>query len=183
MGTCGILAEALRYPAPGQAEVLQRSLALIAAGAVRQSFEAFVRAVHDYSLGEWEEVYTHTLDLNPSLALYIGFQTWGESYQRGQFMADLNREMQVYSIDMEGELPDHLIPVLRYLDVAEQPLPELCETLSPALRRVLGVLRQVDARNPYLHLLEAIDLATQPLAATPKEAPEQGDLQPVWKTG
>lgn len=165
MGEFQFLAETLRYPTPDLQEALQAGLWNLPKGATRTAISVFLKRVGRLDLGEWEEVYTHTFDLNPSLALYVGYQTWGESYQRGEFMAALNREMQAYAIDMAGELPDHLIPVLRYLDVAKQPLPELCETLSPALRRVTSVLRKSDARNPYLHLLEAIDQAVQSLPA------------------
>ena len=56
---------------------------------------------------------------------------------------------------MDGELPDHLIPILRYLDLTSQPLPELVDVLEPAVQRMLSGLRQAEASNPYTHLLEA----------------------------
>jgi len=70
-------------------------------------------------------------------------------------MAKLNRAMAELDIDPEGELPDHLIPVLRYLAAAEQPLPELAEHLPTALERMIAILKEKDRGNPYLHVYEA----------------------------
>jgi nitrate reductase delta subunit len=150
-----LVAEAFCYPAPGQVERIVERLERVPPGDARRAVESFVGKVRLLSLGEWEELYTRTLDLNPPAAPYIGFQTWGESYQRGLFLSTLNRALLEAGVETEGELPDHLIPVLRYLGQAVEPLPELVEVLSPALRRIHDVLRQADAASPYLDLLAA----------------------------
>jgi nitrate reductase delta subunit len=67
----------------------------------------------------------------------------------------MNRALMEADIDSENELPDHLIPVLRYLAAAPAPLAELVVVLEPALRRMLEGLRKADADNPYLYVLEA----------------------------
>ena len=159
MGTCTILAEALRYPAPGRLEALRSSARQIEDAAVRQHFDAFLQGIQKLTLGQWEEVHTSTLDLSPAVAPYIGFQTWGESYQRGAFMSSLNRAIDENQIDLDGELPDHLAPVLRYLDVVQAPLPELNEVLPPAVHKMLALLRKNDNHNSYVPLLEAIECA------------------------
>ena len=156
MSTYALLAEALRYPAPGRIEILQAGTIEMPEGAVKRAFSTFVAGVQDLSLGEWEELHTRTLDLNPPSAPYLGYQMWGDSYQRGNFMANLNQTFRAEEIDLDGELPDHLIPILSYLDSVSRPLPELVEVLEPALERMLAGLRKAEAGNPYTHLLEAI---------------------------
>jgi nitrate reductase molybdenum cofactor assembly chaperone NarJ/NarW len=150
-----LLAESFRYPAPGHLEVLERGQKSLAAGSEKEQIGLFLIQVRRLSLGAWEELHTRTLDLNPPAAPYIGFQTWGESYQRGEFLAKMNREIMECGIDADGELPDHLIPLLRYLAKADHPLAELGEVIDPAIQRMAAALRQADATNPYLHLLEA----------------------------
>ena len=67
------------------------------------------------------------------------------------------------AIDLEGELPDHLAPVLRYLGHAAGLLPELIDVLPKAIQRMLDVLGSADPGNPYLNLLEATSLACKDL--------------------
>jgi nitrate reductase delta subunit len=156
MGTFNILAEAFRYPAPGLLKILEANQAHIAERQIQTSYTSFLRQTKTLSLTEWEELYTRTLDLSPAVAPYIGFQMWGEGYQRGSFMALMNHAMQMEAIETEGELPDHLIPVLRYLEVAAHPPAELLEALKPAVKRMRAVLHKADPDNPYNHLLQAV---------------------------
>ncbi len=154
--TLASLAEAFSYPAPGRLAALNRGLAAMPDGAGKRAYAAFLRSLAGLSLGEWEELYTRTLDLNPPAAPYVGYQVWGENYARGAFLASMGRALAGAGIDPGGELPDHLGPVLRYLAVAPQPLPELLEALDPALERMLTALRKAEPDNPYVSLLEAV---------------------------
>ena len=154
--TYTILGEAFCYPAPGRLESLEDGLARLPAGGEKKALSSFLGRVRRFSLAEWEELYTRTFDLNPSVAPYIGFQTWGENYHRGAFLSEMNREVQAAGVDAEGELPDHLIPVLRYLGKAARPIPELVEVLDPALQRMQAALRKADPDNPYIDLLETV---------------------------
>ncbi len=156
-----VFARALAYPAPGRLEELQRDLASLPEGPARRSFGAFLAEVQALSLGQWEELCTRTLDLNPPAAPYVGYQTWGESYQRGVFLAKMSRALWEAGVDTRGELPDHLAPVLTYLARAPQPLPELLEILPPALERLVKTLRATDRDNPYVRLFEAVQAACQ----------------------
>jgi nitrate reductase delta subunit len=150
-----LLAEALRYPAPGHLAALEGGAKALPSGSEKQAMLVFLGKIRRLSLGDWEELHTRTLDLNPPAAPYVGFQTWGESYQRGAFLSKMNRALMEADIDSENELPDHLIPVLRYLAVAPAPVAELLAILEPALRRMLETLRKADAENPYLFVLDA----------------------------
>jgi nitrate reductase molybdenum cofactor assembly chaperone NarJ/NarW len=153
------IADALEYPAPGRLQKLQSGLDALPAGTVKTELAAFVRHIEQLSLGEWEELHTRTLDLNPPAAPYVGYQTWGESYARGEFMAQMSQALASTGIDPCGELPDHLAPVLRYLDRSSQPLPELATVLKPSIQRMLAVLQKAEPQNPYCHLLHAAVLA------------------------
>lgn len=151
-----LLAEAFRYPQPGLIEQLEAGLTDADRSPAREALAKFVRKVSKLSLSEWEELYTRTLDLSPEVAPYIAFQVWGESYQRGEFMSKMNRALFEQGIETEGELPDHLIPVLRYLSITDNPLPELVEHFEPAVKRMAAVLRKKDSKNLYNHLFAAV---------------------------
>lgn len=150
-----LFAETFRYPAPGRLEILERGLQSLR-GAALQGYTAFVKGIQSLSLSEWEELYTRTWDLNPTAAPYIGYQIWGENYQRGNFMASLNRKMLEQGIDADGELPDHLIPVLRYLAIDSTPLPELLEIFPSAIERIRNTLQKADPDNPYTRLVDSL---------------------------
>jgi len=162
-----LLAEAFCYPDPGRLAVLKKGLETLKTSGVKRSVAAFVDEIQRLSPGEWEELYTRTFDLNPMTAPYIGYQTWGESYQRGAFLSKMNRELLEAGIDSQGELPDHLIPVLLYLGQARKPLPELVEVLDPALQRMATGLRKADSSNPYLGLFEAMRILGKGLKKEP----------------
>jgi len=151
-----LAAEAFCYPAPGLLEALLSGLAGLPAKPETNGIERFLAQVRGLSLSEWEELYTRTFDLNPPSAPYIGFHMWGESYQRGNFMALMNRALMENEIEMEGELPDHVIPVLRYLGRVDQPLPELREVLQPGFERIRTGLHKADPENPYLLLFDSL---------------------------
>ncbi len=152
--TCQLLAEALRYPAPGLDARLASALPAVPDSGIRKSIASFVRAIQSISQGEWEELYTRTFDLSPAVAPYLGYHIWGDGYPRGKLMADLNRAYRDQGINDQGELPDHLSLVLRYLSTGAPPPPELAEVFSPATHKMLAILRKADKHNPYITLLE-----------------------------
>ena len=130
--------------------------------------QAFLAKIGRLSLAEWEVLYTETLDLSPSVAPYVGFQTWGESYQRGEFMARLSQVYRKIQVDQQGELPDHLLPVLNYLAVEAQPITELVEVLESALERMRATLQKREPGNPYLDWFAACQEAVRRELLNPK---------------
>lgn len=156
MAELSVLAEAFSYPAPGRLENWTEGLNQWAESPGRNEYVVFLRALQPLSQGELEELYTRTLDLNPECAPYLGYQMWGDSYKRGSLMSQLNQVMQGNQIDLDGELPDHLTPVLRYLDQATEPVPELLEIFKPAVEKIIQKLKKQDPDNPYCHLLQAV---------------------------
>jgi nitrate reductase delta subunit len=71
-------------------------------------------------------------------------------------MAQLNQALHGAGVDTDGELPDHLIPILRYLDRNSQPPPALLDVLEPAIQGMRNTLHKAEPDNPYGHLFDAI---------------------------
>lgn len=175
MPILALLAEAFRYPVLGQMERLETGLAETEQGPGHKELAQFIRRIKRLPAAEWEELYTRTFDLNPAVAPYIGYQIWGESAPRRNWMSRLSRAMGEQGIDLGGELPDHIVPILRYLAAADRPETDLLEKYETAVKRMTTVLSEKDPQNPYLLLLEAaLESAPRPL--------EEPTLQPVKNT-
>ena len=162
MGTYALLADSLCYPKSGYLNALQTQLDRSPGFPGKESLEIFYQEMGILSLGQQEELYTRTLDLNPLTAAYVGYQIWGESYKRGEFMALMNQEMDKYAVDKSGELPDHLIPILRYLDVNPTPKSELLDVLERAIQKMSSSLKKSDPENPFMHVFAALLSVSQP---------------------
>ncbi len=170
MHTAEVIADGYRYPTPDSLVSLTEAIEDSTSGAVKRHLTRFVDEVGRLPFGAWEELHTATLDLSPKFVPYVGHVVWGENYRRGEFMADLNRAMYDAGVDLEGELPDHVAPVLRYLGRVDEPLTDLVEVLPGALSTMAQTLAKADADNPYLHLLAATadcsaDVAGRPAAS------------------
>ena len=150
-----VVALAYRYPGTGSLERLTDAVTSLPHGAPRRSLERFISAVGSLELGEWEELHTGTLDLSPQFVPYVGYVTWGEDYRRGKFMADLKRDMVRHDIDLSGELPDHIEPVLRYLGRVPAPLTDLTDVLATSVATMAATLATAAPDNPYRHVLAA----------------------------
>jgi nitrate reductase delta subunit len=156
MTELSMFAEAFSYPVPGRLENWMAGLSALPESPGQTEYAAFLQALQPLSQGELEELHTRTLDLNPEFAPYLGYQIWGDSYKRGSLMSRLNKVMQENQIDLGGELPDHLMPVLRYLGQAKDPVPDLIQIFEPALEKMIQKLKKQDPDNPYRHLLQAV---------------------------
>ncbi len=150
-----VVALGFRYPTPFQLGELEEAVATHLQGTVRSRMDDFVGEVSQLELGEWEELHTATLDLSPKFVPYLGHVAWGENYRRGEFMADLKRDMERCGVGLLGELPDHIEPVLRYLSATSKPLPDLLEIAAESVATMRSVLVKADRHNPYRHLLSA----------------------------
>ncbi len=155
MKTTEVVALGYRYPTPTSAADLTRAIEADTNSEVKRHMARFVEEVGSLELGEWEEVHTATLDLDPKFVPYVGHVAWGENYRRGAFMADLNAAMGEAGVDPHGELPDHIEPILRYLASTEAPLADLVEVLPGALAEMHSTLKTALPDSPYRHLLAA----------------------------
>ncbi len=157
------IAKALEYPGPGRLEELRGAWQALPGGPVRRQLLEFLGKIERLSMAEWEELHTRTLDLAPIFAPYVGFVIWGENYQRGEFMAAVKVAQEEIGIDPDGELPDHLEPVLRYLAAADEPLPALVEVFPRAVSKMKKILKDAEADNVYRHILAAAEAAAEEL--------------------
>lgn len=166
LNACKLFGEALRYPTPGLNDRLGGEASAVKDPEARKALSQFAEATKKLSIGEWEELYTRTFDLNPAVAPYIGYQIWGDGYPRGALMSNLNRAYHAQGMDDLSELPDHISLVLRYLGTGAEVPPDLGEVFVPATQKMVAVLSKADVDNPYLSLLKAIcatiALQTQP---------------------
>lgn len=119
------------------------------------SFCSFLEAT---PLPRVEEIYTHTFDLSAVCHPYLGYHLFGESYKRGEFMAELNKGYRERGFSAGQELPDHISVVLRFLaqgtgDDFGRAL--LKEGLVPALSKMAKSFRE-ESSNPYAGVLDAL---------------------------
>jgi nitrate reductase delta subunit len=156
MGALSILAEAFRYPSRDRLSNISEAINALPREAARSALNVFVERAGRLSLVQWQELYTRTFDINPCAPPYVAFVIWGQSYNRGRFMAKLGSAMRALGIDLDGELPDHLVPLLRYLDRASDPITELNPIMELALRSIHNRLKKADPNSIYLGLLEAV---------------------------
>ncbi len=148
------IAVGFRYPRPDSLEILTGVVAQTR-GVVHRHLQNFLNEVSVLSQAEWEELHTSTLDLSALFVPYVGHVMWGDNYKRGEFMAELKGAMRNDGIGLDGELPDHLEPIMRYLGVSASPLAELVDVLPGAMTHMEQTLKTASPKNPYLHLLAA----------------------------
>lgn len=117
----------------------------------------FTDAVRGMDLRHLQEVYTSTFDLQPSCCLYVGYHLFGDSYKRSAMLAKLNEEYRRHSFSAGGELPDHLVPMLRFLastgdeDLSRDLIEECLVPALGAMARAFG-----EGQNPYGHTVRAL---------------------------
>ena len=167
-------ADLLDYPRPGIAERAAECRALVAGETPRAArlLDDFLADLERIPPGQLEELYTGAFDLDTLSDLdatcypYIGHHLLGESYKRSTFMLELRRRYQAAGFEVEHELPDHVVVMLRFL--ARCTDPELAEELVgdailPALSRMTrdgdeASIEGGGGRRVYLRLLEALRL-------------------------
>jgi nitrate reductase delta subunit len=148
-----LLACLMEYPTPSLPDQTRECAVALKAQRERAArhmahFRIFVEQT---GLCALEELYTATFDLTPVCYPYIGYQLFGDTYKRGEFLALLNARYRDIGIVIQGELPDHLGMVLRYL--AQIPDADLVnEGVIPTLERMIEQLKD----NPYRELVQAI---------------------------
>ena len=162
-----VVAMAYHYPTPTALAEISTAISTLD-GPARRRMSRFVDEIALLELGEWEELHTITLDLSPLFVPYVGHVIWGENYRRGEFMAALKRDMELNGVDLGGELPDHIEPILRYVATVPEPLADLLAVLADAVRKMASTLRTESKDNPYRHVLAAtLDSVKDLTPATP----------------
>ena len=161
LGTQAVVALAIRYPTEDAIDVLRTSVDALGTGGAEREMRRFMKDVSMMPIGELEELYTTTFDLSPVVVPYVGHLAYGDSYERGTFMADLKGAMRAVDIDPDSELPDHLDPILRYLAATDDPIDSLEPVLVPAITKMEKSLKKSNSKNPYLHVLVAARIVAE----------------------
>lgn len=151
------LGRALTYPDAGFAQRLEdcrdalQVLSPMSAGAV----SAFAGQVAGMPLAALEELYVRTFDMNPPSTLDLGWQLFGEEYNRGLFLVRLRTLLHEFGLAETSELPDHLTHVLAVLARMDEEAAEdfAAACIIPAMQKVLDA---VPKDNPYVDLVEAV---------------------------
>jgi len=156
-----VIALALRYPTEDRLATMLDAIDALPTGGAEREMRRFAKAISDSEIQELEELFTATFDLSPIVAPYVGHLAWGDSYERGAFMAEIQGAMRDIGVDPEGELPDHLEPILRYLAATDEPIEKLKPVLVPSVIKMEKTLKKADSKNPYLHVLTAARIATE----------------------
>ena len=160
--------------------------------------ETFLRAASHASLGDLEELYAQTFDLQPQCTLHLGHRMFGDDWKRSALLIELQTMYQRYGVSIGGELPDHLCWVLRLLSAAgaatdgcgglatpaptdgSEAMSEVQELATSILRPgVRGLERQLATDNPYTGLLRALYLL---LADADGEAGDEDGVDQTLRT-
>ncbi len=136
--------------------------------------QAFVALVESVSLGELQEAYTRTFDLDmmsrtePTCYPYVGHYLFDESHKRSALILGLRERFREAGFVDDSDLPDHLVVLLRFLaqcDDEEQAGELVDEAILPALTRMDALTAAATAEGPtpvrdaYLGVLRALTLS------------------------
>lgn len=173
------VATCLEYPGEGyeeKKETARRHRGLDATPARRALGRALSGlALHMSEAGKSssEEAYTRMFDLSPVCTLHLGYQLFGDSYERGELLARLVPEIRDAGIELEGELPDFLPVLLRLLarlgEEHDEDREALVEHLClPALEKMTRAL--AESVDPWSAVIRSLpDLLRESVLAERKE--------------
>lgn len=113
--------------------------------------ERFGDMVEGTDLGRIQELYTEAFDLEATWHPYVGYHLLGETYQRSQFLVGLKERYRACGFHCpEGELPDHVSVVLRFLAECEDAdlAGELAsDALEPMLAKMTDPKKSRDEKR------------------------------------
>jgi len=154
------------------------------AAALLRDFRAFAEAA---PLGELQEAYTLAFDLDslsesePTCYPYVGHHLFEENHKRSALILGLLERYRAHGFVAEpGELPDHLVTVLRFVATCDDDAlvaETVDEALLPALARMIGTVgnaQPVNGRQRYQQVVGALSLALQ--ASRPAVVLDEAEL-------
>ncbi len=171
----GLLADLLDYPQPSLSVTARecRELVADASPSAASLLDAFAADVEATTTARMEELYSGAFDLDTLSEFeatcypYVGHHLLGETYRRSRFMVGLLERYRAHGFEVAGgELPDHVLVMLRFLvccDDDELAEELVGEALLPALARMTrdgeeAKLEGEGGRRVYLRVLEAVRL-------------------------
>ncbi len=155
------LASCFEYPSVDLVSKLERAAEIVE----RQNSEAarligrFRGFIASIPLGFVEALHAQIFDMEPACCLYVGYHVFGDTHRRGMFLAGLREWYGRYGFSVDGELPDYLPVLLRFLSRAEEG-PDKSELIQycmiPAIESIARGVS--DKKSPYGDLITAIRL-------------------------
>ena len=103
-----------------------------------------------------QELYVQTFDLNPVCALEVGWQLYGDNYDRGNFLVRMRQELERHGVPENVELPDHLsnvLPLLAHMNHGEA-VQFAAASVLPALKKMLAAFE--GNQSPYERVLRSL---------------------------
>lgn len=101
--------------------------------------EFFQNYIGKHDIGYLEESYTGIFELNPTVAPYVGYHLFGESYMRSVFLSELKARLNLHNFDYGNELPDHIAVLLAFL--SKNITSDLAkELVNDAIRPMLNIV-------------------------------------------
>ena len=113
----------------------------------------YANHVESSTVADMQELYTRTFEINPVCALEVGWQLFGERYERGTFIVKMRQTLRDLQISESTELPDHLVHVLQALDRLESDEATQFAGLFlvPAVNKMIAGFK--DKNNVYREIL------------------------------
>jgi len=170
-----LFSELLSYPQEGYLGLIEvcRPLAAELDMESANHLACFGEQLNGQNTDELQELFVRTFDLNPICALEVGWQLFGDNYDRGDFLVRMQEELGRCRVERSTELPDHLCHMLRLLGRMEPDRAhELATTaVLPGLKKMLAGLEE--KQSPYERVLKAVVGVLEVLHAAPlRSAPQ-----------
>lgn len=105
-----------------------------------KELERFTKWVNETDLYKQEELFTKTFHIQAICYLDLGYVLFGEDYKRGDFLANMKVEQEKMNVDLENELADNILNVLKLISIHEDKefVSELCARIViPAVKKML----------------------------------------------
>ncbi|MFQ5748840.1 MAG: nitrate reductase molybdenum cofactor assembly chaperone [Planctomycetota bacterium] len=152
------LARLLEYPSEGFEEGVQEWSSQVAGACpgAEGPLDRFAKFAVGPDTGTLQEFFTRTFEINPACTLEVGWQLFGENYNRGEFLVRMRQILKNAGVPETSELPDHLTQVLRALGRMEprQAAALADESAIPAVKKMAVNLAVNE--NPYEGVLDAV---------------------------
>ena len=157
----------LEYPRGDMRPLAEEVVGLFADGppAAHEKLKLFAKGISALDTEAQEELYTRTFDINPQCCLEVGWQIYGESYDRGNFLVKLNAALREQGIEPTTELADHLPQMLRlFARVDPGRMRDLAiGFLEPGMSKMISGFGE--SPSPYLHLIRAANIVVVEIAS------------------
>ncbi len=163
-----LFADILDYPQENLVHQVRECEALVSASSPEAAalLRQFLNVVEETPNGRLEEIYTGIFDLDSDCHPYVGYQLFGESYERSVFLLELKERYRSSGFETsENELPDRLSVLLRFLSMSGDGIPSqeiIDEGLVPALDKMAREAEEETeeriprASDPYRQVLQAL---------------------------